>query len=231
MLLSGFQLVIDGEGVHVPTSSQRVLAFLGLHTRSQPRAQVARSLWHELPDQRAVANLRAALWKLHAVRGRVVAARSDQLSLCGDVRVDVADVLQAARELLDAGPEDRGPAPEELLEMFSRDLLPGWEDDWIVFERERVRQFRLHAMEALSVRLRAQGRYAEAVEAGLSAVAAEPLRESAQRVLIEAYLAEGNVVDARRQYAGFRQLLWRDLGVHPSAALDVLMAGGQPPMR
>jgi DNA-binding SARP family transcriptional activator len=226
-LLSGFQLVIDGEGVDVPTSSQRVLAFLGLHTRPQPRTQIARSLWHEMTDQRAIANLRAALWKLHAIRGRVIAARTDQLSLCRDVRVDVADVLQRARELLDIARDacaGEPAAPADLLELLSRDVLPDWEDDWVVFDRERVRQLRIHAIEALSVRLRRQRRHAEAVEAGLAAVAADPLRESAQRVLIEAHLAEGNAAEARRQFEGFRDLLWRDLGVRPSPALDALMA-------
>lgn len=228
-LLSGFQLVINGEGVDVPRSSQRVLAFLGLHARPQLRSQVARSLWHEISDERAIANLRAALWKLHATRERVVAARTDRLCLCQGVGVDVADVVDRARELLDMAPGTRvgqPAAPADLLELFSSDVLPDWDDDWVVFERERVRQLRIHAIEALSVRLCRQRRHAEAVEAGLTAVAADPLRESAQRVLIEAHLAEGNTADARRQYDAFCTLLWRDLRVRPSPALAALMTQG-----
>jgi DNA-binding SARP family transcriptional activator len=225
-LLSGFELVIDGDAVAVPTSSQRVLAFLGLHKRPQPRTHVARSLWREATDQRAIANLRAALWRLHVIRERVIVPRRDQLSLCGEVWVDLAEVLQGARELLDissAGSTDQPAASAELLDLLSRDVLPDWDDDWVVIERERVRQLRIHAIEALSVRLRRQGRLAEAVEAGLAAIAADPMRESAQRVLIEAHLAEGNAADARRQFESFRDLLWRDLEVRPSPALDALM--------
>lgn len=227
-LLGGFQLVIDGEGVVVPASSQRVLAFLGLHARPQQRPQVARILWHDMTDQRAIANLRAALWKLHAVRERVIAVGHDRLSLCLDVGVDVIDVLELARELLDVAGDTRVGEPAEsaeLLELFSNDVLPNWEDDWVVFERERVRQMRIHAIEALSMRLRRENRHAEAVEAGLAAVAADPLRESAQRVLIEAHLAEGNTVDARRQFDSFCALLSRDLGVLPSPMLTALIAG------
>ena len=33
------------------------------------------------------------------------------------------------------------------------DLLPGWYDDWVIFERERIRQWLLHALEGLSRRL------------------------------------------------------------------------------
>lgn len=227
-LLGGFQLVIDGEGVEVPASSQRVLAFLGLHPRPQLRQQIARILWHEMTDQRAVANLRAALWKLHSIRERVIAARADRLSLGGDVGVDVADVLGTARELLDVGRDTLLCEPGSsaaLLDLFSNDVLPSWEDDWIVFERERVRQLRIHAIEALSVRFSGEGRHAEAVEAGLAAVAADPLRESAQRALIEAHLAEGNTADARRQFEVFCDLLSRDLGVRPSPVLSALVAG------
>jgi DNA-binding SARP family transcriptional activator len=227
-LLGGFQLVIDGEGVVVPASSQRVLAFLGLHTRPQQRPQIARILWHEMTDQRAIANLRAALWKLHAIRERVIAARTDRLSLRLDVGVDVADVLERARELLDVARDTRVGEPAEsaeLLELFSNDVLPSWEDDWVVFERERVRQLRIHAIEAMSVRLNRENRHAEAVEAGLAAVAADPLRESAQRVLIEAHLAEGNTVDARRQFDVFCDLLSSHLGVRPSPVLSALVAG------
>ncbi|MDR7254293.1 DNA-binding SARP family transcriptional activator [Nocardioides sp. BE266] len=230
-LLGGFQLVIDGEGVVVPASSQRVLAFLGLHTRPQQRPHVARILWHEMTDQRAIANLRAALWKLHAIRERVIAAPTDRLSLRLDVGVDVADVLDRARELLDVARDTRVGEPAEsaeLLELFSNDVLPSWEDDWVVFERERVRQLRIHAIEAMSVRLSRENRHAEAVEAGLAAVAADPLRESAQRVLIEAHLAEGNAADARRQFAAFCDLLSRDLGVRPSPVLSALVAGRSP---
>lgn len=227
-LLTGFQLVIDGEAIDVPVSSQRVVAFIGLHG-PQLRTQVARTLWHEVTDQRAIANLRAALWKLHSTRERVIAGRAGRLYLCQDVSVDVADVLHTAREILGVAQDPRAcepAAPADLLQLFSSDVLPDWDDDWVVFERERVRQLRIHAIEALSVRLRRQRRHAEAVEAGLAAVAADPLRESAQRVLIEAHLAEGNAADARRQFDAFCDLLWKDLGVRPSPALGALMAKG-----
>src|SRR5690242_21218853 len=47
------------------------------------------------------------------------------------------------------------------------DLLPGWYDDWVLMERERVRQRLLHALEALSGQLAQVGRCAEAVDAAM----------------------------------------------------------------
>ena len=51
------------------------------------------------------------------------------------------------------------------------------------------------------------------------AITAEPLRESAQRALIEAHVAEGNLAEARRGYVLYRDLLRRELGVDPSSDL------------
>jgi DNA-binding SARP family transcriptional activator len=103
------------------------------------------------------------------------------------------------------------------------DLLPGWYDDWVIFERERIRQRLLHALEALSQRLVAAGRWADAVEAAISAVSADPLRESANRVLIEAHLAEGNLVEAHRAYERYRDTVRRELGVEPGERLATLV--------
>jgi two-component SAPR family response regulator len=75
------------------------------------------------------------------------------------------------------------------------DFLPGWYDDWALMERERIRQRLLHALEAVSRRLARAGDYAGAVEAAMLAISAEPLRESAQRALIEAHVAEGNLAE------------------------------------
>jgi len=63
-----------------------------------------------------------------------------------------------------------------------------------------------------------------------TAVAAEPLRESAQRALITAHLAEGNQGEAIRQYRQFQHHLSVELGVQPSIDLQELMRGyvGEP---
>ena len=86
---------------------------------------------------------------------------------------------------------DESVPTEKLLDVEWRgdalDLLPGWYDDWVVFERERLRQRLLHALEMLSLRLVRQGRFGEAVEAALL-VHAEPLRESDLGVRPEAEL-------------------------------------------
>ncbi len=67
-------------------------------------------------------------------------------------------------------------------------------------------------------------RYGEAAQAGIAAIAAEPLRESAHRALIRVHLAEANPCEALRQYRLFSQMLRDQLGLEPSAQLRELVA-------
>ena len=100
-----------------------------------------------------------------------------------------------------------------------------WDDEWLIADRERIRQMRLNALELLSERLAAEGRYGPAVEAALMAIADDPLRESARRTLIRAHLAQGNIHDALGQYATYRDILRDDLGLDPSPQMEALVEG------
>ena len=66
-------------------------------------------------------------------------------------------------------------------------------------------------------------RFGQAVQAGLMAVSGEPLRESAQRTLIAAHLAEGNASAAVKQYEAFRELLFDELRLEPSPVMQALV--------
>ena len=98
-------------------------------------------------------------------------------------------------------------------------FLPAWDEDWLLVERERLRQLQLHALEALAVRLRKLRRYPEAIDAALRAKAIEPLRESVHAVLIDVCLDEGNIAAAHEYLRQYRQLLHAELDLEPSAQI------------
>ena len=106
---------------------------------------------------------------------------------------------------------------------FGADLLPDWYEDWVLIERERYRQLRLRALDALCERLTAADRLSDALDAGLAAVAGEPLRESAHRAVVRVHLAEGNVGEAIRQFRLCRRLLREQLGIEPSERMQALV--------
>ena len=221
-LLNTFELVCDGGPVAVPMSAQRLLAFLALHPRPLLRPFVAGTLWPETTEERAHASLRSALWRLHRLGSGLVEAAGGHVRLGSTVCTDLGSAEALARRLLDQDDADAfGLDPSPLF----GDVLPDWYEDWVLFERERFRQLRLRALDALSERLARVGRLGEAFEVGLAALAAEPLRESAHRALVRIHLAGGNTSEALRQYRLCRRLLGEQLGIQPSEQMEVLVGG------
>lgn len=222
-LLSGFRLHLNGVPLQPRPAAQRLLAFLALHRPGMSRGETATALWVGASEPRALANLRSTLWRLPRRDDlSLVESSATHVRLDPTVRVDLHDRERQAEGLLsDRRSLTRLPDPAEL----SHDVLPGWHDGWLAPEQERFRQLRLHALEALCARLTAAGRFADALDAGLLVVVAEPLRESAHRRVIETHLAEGNTAEAHRQFLLCRQLLQQQLGVEPSAAMRRLVTG------
>lgn len=220
-LLAGFALECDGRQVRLPHSAQRVLAFLALHDRPLHRLFVGGSLWLDANEERANASLRTALWRLRQPGYALVEASSTHLAVAGAVEIDVRATAECARRVLRV----EEPGRDDLATLSAAgDLLPDWYEDWVLLERDRLRQERLHALEALCLQLTTRGRFAEATEAGIAAVVAEPLRESAHRALVRAYLAEGNPGEAIQQYRLLRRLLAEQLGLEPSRQMQDLVA-------
>jgi DNA-binding SARP family transcriptional activator len=222
-LLGAFALHSEGERVELPTSAQRLLAFLALHTHSLLRVYVAGNLWIDVPEERAHASLRSTLWRLNQPKLRLVETTNRELRLAREVRVDFRTGTELAHRLLRGTFDPRDLDAD--WEPLAGSLLPDWYDDWVLLERERYRQLGLHALEMLSEHLTAARRFGPALEAALAAVAGEPFRESAHRVLIKAHLAEGNASEAIRQYDFYRKLVNDHLGLDPSPAMDALLEG------
>jgi DNA-binding SARP family transcriptional activator len=220
-LLDGFSLTHDGRDLPLPLAGQRLIAFLALHPRPVLRPFAAGTLWPDSTEEHAAASLRTALWKLRGLGLPVVQATQDHLWLGGRLATDLADAVALARRVLASGGDP--PEPIEAGSQLKADLLPDWYDEWLVIEREQFRQLRLHALETLCLRLTAAGRHAAAVDLGLAAVSADPLRESSRRALIAAHLAEGNLHEAVAQYRTFRQLLFDELHASPSPDMERLL--------
>jgi DNA-binding SARP family transcriptional activator len=226
-LLDGFSLEIGdgGSGTPVddlPRGVQRLVAHLSLAGRPA-RGAIAGLLWPDVPEEHAHGSLRSALWRLQKVVPGLVECSGGALGLASDVRVDVREFAAWAQTVLDPAAGAEGLVTPDVT--LQGELLPGWYDDWVLLERERLRQLRMHALEVLAERLVAAGRHGEAIEAAYAAVRGEPLRESAHRVLIRAHLAEGNVAEAVRAYESFCVMLDEELGVSPTAQMQALVSG------
>src|SRR5438105_5421777 len=121
--------------------AQRLLAYLALNERPSLRLCVAGVLWVDASEERSRANLRSALWRLRRIGPTLVDVTASHISLGGAVTVDVRTSVAAARRIL--GKKEETPIESDAA-MLSGELLPDWYDDWVVFERERLRELRLH---------------------------------------------------------------------------------------
>jgi DNA-binding SARP family transcriptional activator len=234
-LLGSFELRHGGQRLQVAASAERLLAFLAVSQRHRPvsRSALAERLWSEGSPARAASNLRSVLWRLPRPRGRqLVLSNASTVVLAPEVDVDLWHAQGLAKRLCGReSPDDRGVGAageahdwDDALILLQEDLLPDWHDEWLMVDRESHRQRRLHALERSSVCLREKGHFNDALSAGLAAVHAEPLRESAHRRVIEVHLEEGNHAEALRQFDGYRRLLATELGLPPSPSIRQLVA-------
>ncbi len=217
-LLDGFSLEVPGRerratADDLPRGVQRLVAHLCLCQRPTRTATAGR-LWPDVPEDHAHGSLRSALWRLNKVAPGLIEVSGSALRLAAGVRVDVREFDDwAQRAIAPPGGADDVAVPDAAL---LGDLLPGWYDDWVLLERERLRQLRIQALEAVAARLAFLGRHCDALEAAYAAVRAEPLRESAHRTVVRVHLAQGNLAEALRAYDFFRTMLEDELGVPPT---------------
>lgn len=225
-LIGGFRLHCADRAVELPLGAQRLIAYLALEGSWVTRSDAAEMLWPDSRRRQAAANLRTALWRVRTqVDHGVVRTAPGRLSLADPVRVDLHGAATQTRALIDA--VDGGAAPPEVdsdtVRQLSVRLLPGWYDDWVVVQQERWDQLRLHALEAAAEILLARGQHMLALEAGLLAARSELFRESAHRVVIRVYVAEGNWGAALQHYQDYRRMLRRELNLAPTSAMDELI--------
>jgi DNA-binding SARP family transcriptional activator len=202
-----------------------------------PHVDLADDLWDaDWPPAWEVA-LRALASKLRATLGQV--GVSGALSSTGGayvlrlpagtwVDIDAAaDAIHRAEVALATG--DLATASGWSLAaraISSRPLLPGEDGPWLEGLRRRLADIRLRSLEALAETWTAAGDAALGARDATEAIAVDPYRESAHRLLIRAHLAAGDRGAAARALEACRRSLEEDLGVSPSPTTLALLADG-----
>ena len=217
-LLGGFELAGVHGAVALPGTVQRLVAMLALHGRLG-RSRLAGSLWEDTTEARALACLRTAIWRANQAVPGLVLGSGDTVNLAEGTEVDVRRMVAWAHAVLEgSAAHGSGATVSE-----QGELLPGWDDEWVTPERERLRQLRLHVLEARAEQLLAEGCFGLALECALAALRADPLRESAHRAVIRIHLTEGNVAEARQAFARCAKVLASELAVAPSRQTTALV--------
>jgi DNA-binding SARP family transcriptional activator len=231
--MGGFSLELGNGRVPLPSSASRLVAVLAIHDKTLARSLVAGLLWPDTADPAATARLRTTVWRLGKVAPGVIAATASHMGLAPGVKTDIRDVRERLISIVYGETVDSGfpevPAkgsqirpPPELSSWLSRELLPGWGDPWIVAERERLRQLSLHALERLAAACLDAGAGGWALTLARAATELDPLRDSAQYLLVRALLLTGDRRGAVAAYCTFRDALAREWALDPSPLLTRL---------
>jgi DNA-binding SARP family transcriptional activator len=220
-VINGFQLSRACAPLRLPEAARRLVAFLATTNGVAQRSYVAGSLWPLASEERARGCLRTMLWQLRRTGLELTTFDGQSMRLSPSVGVDLHRASEVAQRLI-RDPELATVSDCRCPHLYY-DLLPDWYDDWLLVARERFLDLRVHALEVVCDRMAALGHHGEATQAGLAAITAEPLRESAHRALIRAHRAEGNVGAALRRFTQFERMLRREVGAEPSDHMTCLM--------
>jgi len=196
---------------------QSLLAYLVLHHDTpQSRQHLAFCLWPDLLEARARANLRKLLYQLqqalpHARHFLRADAQTLQWQPDAPFSLDVVEFEAAIT---------RATSPTDLqqaIDLYSGDLLPSCYDDWIVPERERLRQRYVEALERIMQQAEDNRDYRAAIGYAQRLLQIDPLREEIHRHLIRLHTLNDDRAAALHAYHTCASTLQRELGVEPGS--------------
>lgn len=229
-LLGDFSLLYGDQPITSlnTTRLQSLLAYLILHRGSpQQRQHLAFLFWPDTTEAQARNNLRQLVHQLRQAFPAIDQfLQSDTNSLHWrldtPLRIDVAEFEQALQRADEAArqndPRHQQAALKEADDLYRGALLPSCYDEWIVPERERLRQDHLHALEQLLRLLEKQDDPAAAIQYAQRLIRSDPLSEDFYRRLIRLHMLNNDRASALRVYHTCAATLQRELGIEPDAA-------------
>jgi predicted ATPase/DNA-binding SARP family transcriptional activator len=223
----------DQETTHVFTrKTGALMAYLACYsTRKHRREELMELLWPEQDPQAAQNNLRVVLTRLRRefqpsdpTAPTLILADRLYVSLHA-CHTDVAEfdaLIQAAKGA--STPETQIPPLQTAIDLYHGHLLPGFDDAWIMPERQRFADGYLWALDRLTVAAAQARDYDQALVYAHRSIAVDPLRESSHRSVMRLYAAIGRPAAALQQYRELQRLLWEELGATPTAVTQEFAA-------
>lgn len=230
-LLGGFEVrVASGALLSLPTKkAQALLAYLGTRPgEPHPRDKLAALLWSETSDSQARDSLRHALGALRKALGLAgaepPALRLDGKTLALDPDAVEVDVVSFERQVA----QGTSRALEDAAELYRGDLLLGFAldeplfEDWLVAERERLRETALEVLARLLAHQVKTAGTERAIRTAVRLLALDPLQEAVHRTLMQLYARQGRRGAALKQYQLCVDGLQRELGTEPEMETKAL---------
>jgi DNA-binding SARP family transcriptional activator len=221
-----------------------LLAYLAYYRqRAHPREVLIELLWPECDVDAGRHSLSVALSALRAqleppgtgVEGAILVADRHCVGLNPAlVTTDVAEfemALKSAAHTDEAA--QRAQALATAVELNGGEFLPGYYEDWIFPEQQRLEELFFQALRQLIVYHERGGDFDRALHYALRSVSRDRLREEAHREVIRLYIAAGQPEAALSHYRELERLLKAEMEVTPDAdtraLLDVIRSRASRP--
>jgi DNA-binding SARP family transcriptional activator len=210
---------------------QELFSYLLLHrNQPHPRESLAALLWGDVPTAQSKKSLRQVLWQLQSaldaqtgrLEARVLLVEPEwvQFNAEASIWLDVTEFERGFActqglpgEDLDAS---RFAALQNAVQLYRGDLLEGWYQDWCLYERERLQNLYLMALDKLMAYCEAHQLYEDGLAYGGRILRYDRARERAHRRMMRLYYLSGNRTTALRQYEQCVATLQEELGVSPA---------------
>lgn len=236
--LGQFQVRFDGHMLEIPTRpAQSLLAYLAFNAgMTFRRERLAGLFWPDSTEENARNYLRQALWRLRRSLDETAPTSGAYLQV-GEIDLSFnpgSDYWLDSNVLLRRKQEVGWSVGEliEAVEVYRGELLPGFYDEWVILERERLNAAYDHKMQLLIERLLQEQRWDQVLERSETWVSFGRVPEPAYRALMMAQAGIGNRAGITATYKRLVAALEEELGLEPSEELLALrqqLSGGIMP--
>ncbi|MGD8397660.1 MAG: tetratricopeptide repeat protein, partial [Anaerolineae bacterium] len=237
-LLGGLLITWDGKQMPVISGvvTRSLFAYLATYRdRAHTRDLLAGTFWPDVPDAVARRRLSQSLWQIRKALSPlpVLLTEGDTIQLNPDLPfwVDATAFEQACQPGAGAATWTDGEAAspyldllQETADLYQGEFLSGYYDDWLLPERERLRELFLGLLERLVAGCKQHGDYERALAYARRLAVEDPWREEAHCEVMQLCHLLGRDHEALRQFETCRSVLEEELGVEPSRETAALAA-------
>jgi DNA-binding SARP family transcriptional activator len=197
--------------------------------RMHRRERLADLFWSGIDPDRARSAMNTAIWRIRKILELGSKGAALHLVTIGDdvilepsqtIQIDTHMLQNASKKMLgrtEFATLDDGDiqAIRRAVDGYAGPFMDGYDDDWVLQERERLHCLFVRSAVELMRTATMQGQYEVALDFGRRILATDPLRESIQREVMLLLALNGQRVEAIRTYQRLMAPLKSELGIEP----------------
>jgi len=227
-LLGDFKAFAGEKEVGFPTRHSLALpVFLLISGRKFSREYLSTLFWGDFPETQSRHNLRQTLYLI----SRSLASKEIILSCGGFIQFNFRYPLYVdVRDFETLIKEGDIKSLEKAVDLYRGDFMEGFYmkdspefDNWMNFERERLREYYIQALEKICSGYYESGDHRKALDIAYRALRCEPLCEKMHLLIIQILFEMGERERAMKHFQAFKKMIQEELGIYPSGEILTLI--------